>query len=688
MKTFISKPSLLYAFLLLIIIILLMSVVAANIFLMANKEKIEQELSHYLKHTTSLGSIYYVPPSFVILKDVYLEYKDAKEEYSPLSSSKIALTLSLNEMINKKNIVVSRVNFIRPKIDFYEHPVFLKEKMERVIKIITMLAQDGPLKVTLDEADCIYKRDADEVMMLKVNAKLNVAANKKIESWGEVSFFKFKQAEDNRLLKQALFPPHLLYRFSGGLTPEQLDIYNVEVYSNNFQLKFNGELKDNILILKGNSTIEKFYKSSGASDADKKRELLKQINSVFRYGRFSQKVEVPTDNSINLSGINLSLSFSPEAIAADTLEFYCDDVPVRATGKISFLDNISARLKVSTFADSAKGLEENDPRRFDALLECNIIERKVDGQLDIGFFKEKTKQNINLLFSNLSFGMLPDARIRILIEESMLQYSDGGDVFNLLFKEFSSMLNFANKTIKFATFKSMIYEGGLNGHVACNLSTDPFTVSYNLKIDKLNAEKIDSLLLHLFGAYRNLSGKLSGNLAGKFSCALDYINYPSPRLQGEATIKNGYLDNINFFVWLSDFFKIPELKGFNFNNLFLEFESTKKSTSFQNVKLEADKILMEGNFNIKENDLVSSNVSLLLPRAVLATSPKFNLLLALISKQTDSLSFDFQLSGVYNALNFKWMESEFKQKIKRMLPGFIERDIERKIEKAIDSISN
>jgi len=687
LKKFISKPSLFYAASLVIILFFFISIVAANILLVANKEKIEQELSRYLKHDTSLRSIYYIPPNFIILNDVCLEYNEPGKEYSPLSSSKITLSFSLPDMINKKNIVVDRVNFIRPRIDFHKNALFLKKKMERVIKVITMLSKGGPLKVSLEDADCIYQRNGDEVKSFEINAKLNADAAKKVESRGDIGFCEFKQKGGKQIPKQSFFSPRIIYSFSGALTPEKLNIENARVHSKNFQVRFQGSASDNILTLKGDSRVEKFYKSTGISNADKKKELLKQIGNLLRYGRFSRKVEMPSDKSIDISDIDLSIRFSPRSITVDKLKFYCEDIPVSAKGAVSLAGDITAWLKLSAFNNSNID-SRNAPRSFDADLKCKISKRKVSGQLDVAFFRKQARQSIKAVFNNLSFGLLPDKRLRIFSENTVLEYIDNGDAFELSLKGFNSMLNFAKQSVKFATFKSGIYEGGLEGYAACDISSDPFKISSKIKVDELNAEKIDSLLLHVFGAYRNLSRKITGHIGGEFSCVLDYVNYPLPRLHGKTTIKNGYLDNISFFVWLAGFFKIPELNKLDFNNLSLEFDSTKQSTSFKNIELKADKISLKGNFNIKENDLVESNISLVLPWEVLKTSPKFNLLLALISGKTDSLSFDFQLSGLSKALNFKWMESEFKRKIKKMLPGFVERGLEKKIEKATDSISD
>ena len=56
-------------------------------------------------------------------------------------------------------------------------------------------------------------------------------------------------------------------------------------------------------------------------------------------------------------------------------------------------------------------------------------------------------------------------------------------------------------------------------------------------------------------------------------------------------------------------------------------------------------------------------------------------------KSKRSFAFDFKLSGELETMNFLWLESAFKKRLQDAIPGFIERKIERDIEKAIESIS-
>ena len=96
---------------------------------------------------------------------------------------------------------------------------------------------------------------------------------------------------------------------------------------------------------------------------------------------------------------------------------------------------------------------------------------------------------------------------------------------------------------------------------------------------------------------------------------------------------------------------------------------------------------LNGNFNLYENDLTSGRLSLTLSKELLETSPKFKSLLRVLGEEVNRVSFDFQISGLFEAMNFKWLESDFKRKLQNSLSASIKREIEKKIEEIIKSIS-
>ncbi|MFH1093680.1 MAG: hypothetical protein V1739_05960 [Candidatus Omnitrophota bacterium] len=690
MKKSISKPRLFFTIFIVFLLIFISIFSGIKTMLAKSKLKIEQELNRYLKHPTTIDSIIYIPPNFLILKHVSVNFAPGTGESPPLFVKNVKLAFSLSELVWKKNIVVNNVVFVNPRIDYNKYQIFFKENIEGIIKAIKILARGRPLNLVFEEAEFIFGRKGSSGRMLLGDTTFQIDRSSKIRSRGRIRYLKFQEADSGRKVEKKLFAPGFSYVFEGAIVPDGLAIERLELESANFETALKGEIIKSVLSLKGAASFEKFYKRAFASSLKKPEKPLEKIADFFRYGRLSRKTGVSA-GGINVLDINCLIKFASKRITAERVEFYLNNVPVRMQGEAVFGDQIDANIKLATFADQNPKLRQNNPQRMDVNLRCSSKEGKTSGEAEVVFLsdslKGKSLQRVKTSFSNLSAGFLPDIRLKILIEKTALQYSSNAGVFNFLLSDFNSMVNFINKGIKFIKFDSKLYDGTLSGYIAADAAQWPPEINCNLSVANVSAWQLDSLLFSLFGAYRRLPTKLQGRIDGKFTCSMDYTNHPVPRLKGTTIIKDGYLDNVKFFVWLGDFFVLPDLKQIKFSELSVQFESTQKESALKNIKLKAKDIFLEGNFLLKSNEFVSSRISIVLARECLRASPKFKMLLALMDKRTEYLNFDFQLSGVYNALNFKWQKSAFKQKLKKMLPGFMERGLERKVEKAIQAIS-
>lgn len=85
--------------------------------------------------------------------------------------------------------------------------------------------------------------------------------------------------------------------------------------------------------------------------------------------------------------------------------------------------------------------------------------------------------------------------------------------------------------------------------------------------------------------------------------------------------------------------------------------------------------------------MVNSKLSLTASRQLLQRPAKFRPLLRLVGKNVDALTFEFRLSGNLNKMNFLWLESDFKRKLRAAIPGFMENAVERKIEESLQPLS-
>ena len=72
LKKFISKPLLIPLIITIIIIAGILLSFSVKLYLMTRKSQIEQQLGNYLNQRVTIGDIYYIPPAFIILKDIII----------------------------------------------------------------------------------------------------------------------------------------------------------------------------------------------------------------------------------------------------------------------------------------------------------------------------------------------------------------------------------------------------------------------------------------------------------------------------------------------------------------------------------------------------------------------------------------------------------------------------------------
>jgi len=244
-----------------------------------------------------------------------------------------------------------------------------------------------------------------------------------------------------------------------------------------------------------------------------------------------------------------------------------------------------------------------------------------------------------------------------------------------ILKDFNAVLRLQEKRFKFIEFSSLLYDGFLKGQGRVDTIKLPYRATFNANVKEANANNLKGIIPQF--------SKVYGKLNSQMYCS----NYPQLALRGSMSMQSGYLKNFDFFNWLSDFFMLPSLKKIDFKGLSLGFFVNPQESRLNDISLNSDNVNLNGYYSVREDDMISSKIFLNLTKSMLKESRKFIPLINIAGRDAESFNFDFQISGLLNAMNFKWLESDFKSKLQSSMPGFIERKIERNIEEAIESIS-
>ncbi|MBI4845093.1 MAG: hypothetical protein HY810_01230 [Candidatus Omnitrophica bacterium] len=691
MKKYISKHFFVRTAIVILLALVISGYFFVKVFFSENKAKIEYLSSSYLNKKISIGSIQYVLPAFIVIKDIRIGEFAEQAEAIPLSIKKITLVFSLEKLFAEKELVISRIGLSEPEFDLVRYPLFLKESIAGFIKLINFLTQGNPLKIELENAAFIAGHRGNKRTTIIANSKIGIGPDDRFSSRGIISV---QQAGWNFPVKghkifAAFQPGTFRYSVYAAVIPEGVVIEDIAVEKDNLQAKFQGRLENNVLRVTGNVYSDDTPVKTQEWLAQKNK-LIRQLYALFKYGKLPQKIG-QRDAGVNCTDIDCVLEFASRAVNLKKATFNLNGIPVLVNGDFNFQQGMQLKAVVTTFPEQPFFGAGTDPRKLGLDIFLNGKEGKSTGDITLDFFKmmgkNLSKQKLRADFNNAAFGISPDMRIKLLFDEAVVFYEFDKNEHVFKLRNWELLCNFLDEKLKFVKFNAGIFDGLLKGYIVVDASEPGWKTKQNLTVKDVNASELDALLLSLFGMYRTLPGKFQEKISGKFTCDVNYTGFRSSILNGNLEISQGVLENMQFFLWISGFFNIPSLASVSFDSLSADFLVTDRIARLDNVCLSGKDISLKGQLDVRDNELISGRLALRLSRQILKESSKFQLLLGLISHDIKEFDFNFQFSGLYQSINFQWLESEFKHKVQKMLPGFIEQGLERKVESAIKEIS-
>ena len=138
---------LLFSLLILIIIIVVASSLVNNS-LENSKGKIEQNLSSLLNQKLSIENISFLPPNLIILKNLSIHETGPQGQSCPLFIERVKCRFSLLLLISRRDIIITKIDFNKPNIDF----PFIKENIKAIIEILNSLTQEYTLNMLIEKA--------------------------------------------------------------------------------------------------------------------------------------------------------------------------------------------------------------------------------------------------------------------------------------------------------------------------------------------------------------------------------------------------------------------------------------------------------------------------------------------------------------------------------------------------------
>jgi hypothetical protein len=359
----------------------------------------------------------------------------------------------------------------------------------------------------------------------------------------------------------------------------------------------------------------------------------------------------------------------------ENFTFSLQGVPYGLRGVISGDKAYLLNFKFSSYPAQRYRREVKNLNVFDLGVLGAVKSGKFSGKVYYDFLQKPDYRDFTRLvakFKDLSLGVNLLAGLRLYFPEAKISYKAGKNTSRIFLKDFMAAGRIGAGDFKFSSY---LYDGFLRAEGVLDFNRGLFLKSCNIAVKGADAGKLVDLSPRFKGFH------------GKCDAGIVYNNYLFPFLKGNFFIQNGCLKDVSFFNWLSDFFILPPLKKIDFDRLIAQFVIKDETVNIEKIKLNSPDVKLKGSLSVNAEGLVSSRLSLLLSKNILAASPKFRPLFGLIDKNSFFLDFDFQLSGSYEAMNFKWLDSDFKKKLHALLPAMIERSVEHRIEELVAKIN-
>lgn len=670
MGTYLRKYLSKYLFFIIIIAILLILVFfySATSLLNSKKVYIEEILSIYLQKKVAIQSVRYQPLNSIVLDGLTIVKTDATGSEQLMFCKKAMLSFSLIELA-KRNLVLTSIYLNNPISKVVDYSYFSKNGLDQFIGIVNSLLINQALDIVIEDAVLPLYEQEELSDYLVVDSKIDIKKKGKILSRGSIVLVLLSEPQHSSENK-------LDYNFTGNFTRRGVVIDNLELQKENLYLKSWGELEGDFFRLSGSifsvRPLGTYYL--------RKPKFLDKIEKFFgRKEKSATQIIIPSMSSLNIFDLGCLVKFIPDGVSIENLSFSLQDMPFRLKGDILFLEPIKLNLQIASFPSQPLPERLQNPRRFDLEIDGTMEDEKFNGRLSLDFLAKirakKSHETIEANFRNLSFYHLNNNRLGLNFKEANISCLANNNLYSILLEDLNALVSVADKKSLSIEFISGLFDGSMKGIGSINFDQIPFKSNFKVSIIDVSANKLSSALAYLSKVY------------GKLTSEISYRNYSSTNLEGSLSISEGYLDDLKFFGWLSDFFSMPPLKKLNFNKISANFLISDEISSLKDISLESDDINLDGYFNILANDLVSGKLSLVFSEQLLASSAKLTRLLRIL-KEVSTVNFDFQMSGLYQNMNFKWLASDFKNGLQKLLPAGRERNLEQQIEEAVANITS
>lgn len=619
--------------------------------------------------------IYFLPPHFFFLKDALISDVGQALAAVPL----VRLDLPLPRLL-RKEISFSGVRIYEAEVNALSLARFIRVNYPRFLALLSRFKAScgrfSAIRVKVREAPKSGPSDIDLSFregFFKGKGSLALP----------LSVFPFQEMP----AVKAVAARPIDWSIAGSFNASRLSLDKCELKGEYFSAQLSGEFENEEILCRG------FFLANSAQ-AGKRLEViaLEQKNGLAalrarmelfllrlfkREGETEERLqweELYAGDGLDLLEFDCRLALRLPRIEIKRVQLGINRLPLIARGSLFVGTPLSFELDISS---SLLPRETSLPYSLHGWVN-GIADNgiRLSGEMDFNFRpspEPSAWKEARLRFTDLKYSLRRGSRFSLCAGQFLLLIMQNGENRYLRLDNPRLLLFLADPRYKYLILNAQTAGGGARGQCRIDTAGAPVKAKAFVSLKGARAERLKGLSAYF--------SRLSGALDGSFR----YV-FPPGLCTGSLRVSQGTLREFEFFTWLEEFFLIPGLNRVDFEELAADFWIGKEGAGFTGLSLCSSKTGISGDYGMKDGR-VNGRLTFSLARRLLEDSRKFRPLLKLVDRKRQSLNFSFRLSGRPEAMNFLWVQSEFKRELQEAIPNFIERRIQRNVERMISDLT-
>ncbi|MBN3040629.1 MAG: hypothetical protein JW867_05835 [Candidatus Omnitrophica bacterium] len=632
---------------------------------------LQNDLGKYFNQKVLISKVNYSFPLRVSLNDVSIYSGRSPDALKLVVIKEVQLKISPFNSLRNKKLVLSTANILEPVFYWPRCLDFVNTRGQEIIEFIKSLPLDQDINFFIKSGKLNLSPQSLDPAMIGVESSFR----KKGSSFISKGNFYLKGGSKPKKLKNLQNKDNPEYYFEGYLQKNSFKIKSAVLKSSSSKLELWGAYSGDLLSLNGYSEFRNFF--SYQTSQPEIKGIIKKIKMLF-----AQSKDIPelkqSSGIKKIFDIECEVKMAPPIVFIKKIDFSLDGVSFNFKGDLTFLDKLLMNMSLSSYSQTQKKTNGQDGQRLEAILKGEIDDYSFSGDIGLSYaggdYRDLFNQQYHFKVSQLKAGLTGDELISLNLSKLDIYcfLADKKHYFSL--SDAYIFIDLKSQRLKEADFNASIGAGFISGKASLDCGFRP--MRYGLDFLIIDAEPQD------FSSLVPFFSKVKGDLRIR----ADLRSFPKKKLEGQLLVDNGQLEGIEFFTWLSSFFKIPQLAAVSFNSIDADFYASDEISQLNNIELNSEDVNLSGYYRIMENELINGHFLIKLSRSLLEDSPRFNSLLKLLGKDFTYLDFEFKLSGLYNEINFQWQDSKFKKGLQDSIPGFFERGLEKRVERLIEQL--